>query len=209
VGVVVDLGNLATQFGRTTDQWFAFLTKTAGQQGTVAQFAPSIANLQGEGTLLDTLSGDAKVTQAQQLVTDSQTLLTNMATALQNILTMINTITSTTASTIQSYQNKLLTSAELEAQARVSYTTDVAAIATAANPTEVQAAWQKVMTDLSSVLDAIVARIQAIQALQLSYATFRTQMATDAGPQFATDPSAWLAQNMTAIQAVTTTLKTA
>jgi hypothetical protein len=209
VGVVVDLGELAKKFGQSTQEWSAALRIAQSEQGTAAQFAPDIANLRAAGSMLELTFGDDRVAAAKQLVTDSQTLLTNMGNALAAILQTIDQINATTAATIQSYKDKLLKPSELEAQARTNYATDLAAIVTAANPQEVQTAWQQVMTDLSAVLDVIVARIQAIQALQQSYADFRTLMATNAGAQFATDPSAWLSQNMASIQAVTTTLKTA
>lgn len=209
VGVVVDLGNLAKEFGRTTQEWFDYLHKAASDQGTVRQFTPDISNLQAEGQLLDTVFGDDRVAAAQQLVKDSQTLLSNMATALANILSLIDQINATTAATIKSYQDKLLTPAQREAEARSDYTTDVAAIAKAANPQAVADAWKKVMGDLSAILDAIVARIQAIEALQQSYADFRAQIAADQGPQFSTDPTGWLAKNASDIQKVTDALKTA
>src|SRR3974377_1224647 len=101
-------------------------------------------------------------------------------------------IQKSTADTIKSYRDKLLTPDQLEAQARAAVGPDMDKIAKAAKPAEGQAAWQQVMKDLSAVLDAIVARIQAIKALQQSYADFRTQMAKDAGPQFATNPGEWL-----------------
>jgi hypothetical protein len=202
VGVVVDFGALATQFGQTTQQWFDFIHKAAGQEGTAASFGAAIANLKAGGELLATVFGDDRVAAAKALVTEGQTLLTNMAQALAGILNFIDQIATVTASTIQKYQDKLLSPADLEAANRARVVTDMAAIATAANPKDVAAAWNLVLADLGAVLDAIVARIQEIKTLQQSYADFRTLMATNAGPQFATDPAAWLAQNQKAIDSI-------
>lgn len=209
VGVVVDMGDLAKKFGRTTGEWMTALAETESKQGTAAQFTDQIKNLKASGTLLETMFGDERVTAAKQLVQDSGTLLNSMAQALDGIRQMIDSIKESTKQTIAGYKNKLLTPAEREAEARADYTTDVAAIATAANPKEVQAAWQQVMKDLSAVLDAIVARINAIKSLQQGYSDFRDLMAKNAGPQFGTDPSGWLAQNSADIAKVTDTLKTA
>ena len=206
VGVVVDLGDLAKKFGRTTQEWFEEFKKIQSQEGTAAQFADQLKNLKGQGVLLDTMFGDERVSAAKQLVTDSGTLLNNMGQALASIYAMVDAIKASVTATVAGYKDKLLTPDEREAKARTDYTTDVAKIADAANPKEVQAAWQQVMRDLSQILDAIVARIQNIKALQQSYADFRTQMAKDAGPQFGTDPSGWLAQNSADITKVTTAL---
>jgi uncharacterized coiled-coil protein SlyX len=209
VGLVVDFGDLATQFGRTTQQWFDFIHTAASQQGTAAGFADAVAHLTAGGELLATVFGDDRVAAAKALVTEGQTLLQNEAQALAGILNFIDQIATATAATIQNYQDKLLTPADLEAANRARAVADTAAITTAANPRDVAAAWNAVVKDLSAVLDTIVARIQAIQALQQSYADFRTTMATNAGPQFATDPTAWLLANQSSINAITTTLATA
>jgi hypothetical protein len=209
VGVVVDLGDLAKEFGRTWTEWQTALTTAENQQGTAASFTSQITGVVNQGIGLDNMSAADQVTAAQALVTATQTILQNMAQALQAILDMINSINAQTATAITGYQNKLLTSAQIESNARNAEKDDMAAITAAANPTAVQAAWTKAMQDIGAVLDAIVARIQAIEALQQSYADFRTQMASDAGPQFATDPNAWLTTNQAAINAVTTTLATA
>src|ERR1035437_855691 len=74
------------------------------------------------------------------------------------------------------------------------------------NPKGVAAAWNRGLGDMTALLDIIAARIANIKALQQSYADFRTQMATDAGPQFATDPTAWLTENQSKIDAVTATI---
>lgn len=209
VGVVVAFGDLAKQFGRSRDDWYAFIQKSQNEKGTAAQFTEQITALKATGIELDNMTGDDRVAKAKELVTASGNLLNNMAQALASIYNMIEAIQQSTKDTIASYKSKLMTPAEREAQARADYATDVTKIATAANPEAVQKAWQQVMKDLSAVLDAIVARIQSIKALQQSYADFRTQMAKDAGPQFDTDPGAWLAQNQREIDVVTTTLKTA
>ena len=202
VGVVVDLQALATAFGQTRDQWYASIHGAAAAQGTAGQFTDANANLLAGGELLATIFGDDRVAAAKALVTEGQTLLNNEAQALANILGFIDQIATTTASTIQTYQSKLLTPSENEAALRARATTDFAAIAEAANPKDVAAAWQKVLGDMTGLLDIIVARIQAIQALQQSYADFRTLMATNAGPQFGTDPQGWLAANQKAIDAI-------
>jgi hypothetical protein len=209
VGVVTDLSELSKKFGQSTEDWRTALAKARNEQGTAASFKTSIDNLKAQGTGIDTMTPEDQVAAAKGLVTASQAVLQNMASALQAIFDMQEAIKKTTADTIQSYKDKLLKPSEIEAQSRADYTRDVAAIATAANPKDVQAAWQQVMKDLSTTLDAIVARINAIKSLQQSYADFRTQMAKDAGPQFGTDPTAWLADNQKQIDAVTLTLKTA
>jgi uncharacterized coiled-coil protein SlyX len=209
VGIVVDFGDLAMQFGRTTQQWFDFIHAATAQQGTAASFEAAISHLTAGGELLATIFGDDRVAAAKALVTEGQTLLSNMAQALASILDFIDQIATSTAATIQNYQDKLLSPADIEAANRARAAVDTASIATAANPKDVAAAWNAVVKDLSAVLDAIVARIQAIQALQQSYADFRTTMATNAGPDFATDPTAWLLENQGKINAITTTLATA
>ena len=209
VGVVADFKDLSDQFGQTWAQWQTTLNTAASQKGTAAEFTKSITNLTNQGASLDTMTSEDAVTAGQSLVSQSQTLLQNMATALATIQAMQTTISQTTADTVKSYSDKLKTSAQIEEDSRTAYTTDIAAISKAANPTEVQAAWKQVMTDLSTTLDAIVARINAIKSLQQSYADFRTTMATNAGPQFGTDPNAWLADNQSQIDAVTKSLKDA
>ena len=209
VGAVASLGELSKQMGRTTQEWFDFIHDATKKQGTAGEFTASIDNLKGSGVLLDSMTGADQVNAAKQLITDSGTVLNNMGQAIASILNMIDTIKQTTADTIKSYENKLLTPAQRETGARADYLTDMFAITAAANPKEVQAAWQQVMKDLSAVLDAIVTRITAIKSLQQGYADFRTAMDTAAGPQFGTDPQGWLSKNQRDIDAVTATLKTA
>ena len=209
VGVVVDLSDLAQKFGQSRDDWFAFIHKTQAEVGTAAEFADATAHFKAGGELLATIFGDDRVAAAKTLVTEGQTLLNNEATALANILTFIDQIATTTASTIQKYQSGQMTPAENEAALRTDATAGYKAIGDAMNPKDVAAAWQRVLGDMTALLDIIAARIANIKALQQSYADFRTQMATDAGPQFATDPTAWLTDNQSKIDAITTTLKTA
>ena len=209
VGVVADFQALSKQLGQTWAEWQTTIQTAENQQGTAGQFSTGISNLENQGAGLDSMSSEDAVTAAQALVTSSQTMLTNLATALQSIYDMITSIQTQTTAAITTYQNKLLTSAQIEQNARNAEAGDLASITTAANPAAVQAAWKQTMTDIETVLDAIAARITAIKALQQSYADFETQMATDAGPQFGTDPTAWLAQNESQIVAMQTALKTA
>lgn len=208
VSIVAGFGDLAKQAGRSASEWQEYFTTQGNAKGTAAEFKTQIANLKGSGTLMATLTGDEQIAAAKQLLQDSGDLMNKLASALQSIFTMIDNIKTTTAATIQSYRDKLLSPSELEAAARGRIAGDFEAIAKAANPEQVQQAWQTVMKDLSQVLDAIVARIQSIKALQQGYADFRAQMAKDAGPQFGTDPFAWLAQNATDIAQVTNDLAT-
>lgn len=209
VTIVAGFGDLGARLGRTVAEWQTYFNTQDAAKGTAAEFKTPIANLKDQGMLLDTLTGDAQITAAKTLLQDTGTLMSQMAQALQSIFTMIDNIQKSTASTIQSYRDKLLKPSELESAARDRIAGDFAAITKAANPAEVQAAWQTVMKDLSSVLDAIVARINSITALQQSYADFQTTISNRNKPQFATDPTAWLADNQAAIDAVTTTLATA
>jgi hypothetical protein len=209
VGVVVDLGDLAAKFGQSRDEWFAFIHKTQAEVGTAAEFADATAHFKAGGELLATIFGDDRVAAAKALVTEGQTLLNNEGQALSNILSFIDQIATQTAATIQKYQSGQMTPAENEAALRADATAGYAAIGAAMNPKDVAAAWNRVLGDMTALLDIIAARIANIKALQQSYADFRTQMATDAGPQFATDPTAWLTENQSKIDAVTATLATA
>src|ERR1035437_1396043 len=209
VGVVVDLGDLAAKFGQSRDEWFAFIHKTQAEVGTAAEFADATAHFKAGGELLATIFGDDRVAAAKALVTEGQTLLNNEGQALSNILSFIDQIATQTAATIQKYQSGQMPPAENEAALRADATAGYAAIGAAMNPKDVAAAWNRVLGDMTALLDIIAARIANIKALQQSYADFRTQMATDAGPQFATDPTAWLTENQSKIDAVTATLATA
>jgi hypothetical protein len=209
IGVVVDLTDLAKQFGRSRDEWFAFIHQTQADVGTAAQFTEATAHLKAGGDLLSTIFGDDRVAAAKALVTEGQTLLNSEGQALANLLSLIDQIAATTASTTQKYQTGQMTPAERETWLRNDATAGYAAIGAAMNPKDVSAAWTRVLNDMTALLDIIAARIANIKALQQSYADFRTQMATDAGPQFGTDPTAWLADNQSKIDAVTKTLATA
>lgn len=209
VEIVVGFGDLGAQLGRSVSEWRTFFAGQAAQKGTAAEFSGGISFLKGQGLILESLTGDERLAAAKQLLQDSSDLMNKMAQALQSIFDMIDNIQKTTATTIQTYRDKLLKPSELEAAARDRIVGDFSAITDAANPSEVQAAWQTVMKDLSQVLDAIVARMTAIKALQQSYVDFRTQMAKDSSVQFTTDPAGWLAKNQSEIDAVTNALESA
>jgi hypothetical protein len=213
VGVVAGFDDLVTQMSRSTSDWYTYLTQQKNIQGTAAQFATDITNIQGQGALLEGQSATDQVTTAQSLLTSGQAILTEEQSAFSAILGFIDQINTAATAMIQSYQQKLLDLTEGSSQKfhemSVSTTADYQTMLEAANPADVTADWTKVQTDFQGMLDGLLAEIQQVMQLQASYAAFRTQMATDAGPQFATDPTAWLNQNMAQINAITTTLKTA
>jgi hypothetical protein len=213
ITVVAGFQDLVKQMSRSTSDWYTYLTTQKNIQGTAAQFAPDITNIEGQGALLEGQSATDQVTTAQTLLTSGQAILTEEQSAFTAILGFINQIQTAAAAMIQSYQQKLTDLTEGSSQKfhemSVSTTADYQTMLKAANPADTTADWQKVQSDFSAMLDGLLAEIQQVMQLQQSYATFRAQMASDAGPQFATDPNAWLAQNMTQIDAITTTLKTA
>jgi hypothetical protein len=201
VGLVVDLHDLASKFGRTREEWKTAIGDEAKAQGTAAQFQSAIDTLIASGSLLDTVFGDDRVKAGQELVKSSRQLLDQQEAALRSIFETIDQLTTQSAAIATGAREKLMTPAEVEAAARGRLGAEFKAITDAANPREVAAAWQTFAKDLSAVLDQIASRITAIKNLQQQYADFRTAVADRNAPKFATDPDSWLAANAGAIDA--------
>lgn len=209
VGVVVDLSDLAAKFGRSVQEWRDAIKGEDVKQGTAAQFQDAVDSLVASGSLLDTVFGDDRVKAGQELVKTSQQLLDQEESALRSIFETIDQLTQQSAMIASGARDKLKTPGELEGDARGRLAGEFKAITDAANPKEVAAAWQAFAKDLSSVLDAIVARIQSIKKLQQDYEDFKAIVADRNAPKFADDPKAWLAENEKAIASVRESLKTA
>ncbi|MDD5304876.1 MAG: hypothetical protein PHS14_17405, partial [Elusimicrobia bacterium] len=199
VGLVAgaqDLGKLMAQsYGETVS-----VADADAARSPSGKLAEQEANVRA---LLETVSlyaGDEQVTKGKEALAAAQQFYDAAKTAMLQLSAMTKQINQEYLDSVKKVQDALKTPAELAAQSVEDLTHDYERMRFAANPEDLAKAWAKARSDFEAVAGELVNRIRAIRSILDDIHTLQAAMLTGPGANAQTDPKAWLAENLTAME---------
>jgi hypothetical protein len=202
VAAVAGLADASKKLGRSFADISADQAKTAAQSPAEAM-ADSVSKLVDEAKTLALYTGADQAQRTQTWLQSVQQVIAAEEQAIAQINAMIVAIGDQSKALHTAVDAALRTPAEQLAFIAGKLPDDFAAIMAAANPTDLQKAWNTFLSDSTTVVNALVARIQTIEALQQQVSAFFAAVVAGPGADPTKNPFAYLVQNAAQIQTVT------
>jgi hypothetical protein len=208
VTAVKGMEDATKKIGRSYEEIVSDLDK-AGKRTPAEIFAQPVQGLLDQAEALKVLTGDDQIAKADQYVQNVQQLIQQEEQAVTQLHQMATAIQDQ-ATALHDAVTKALQTPEGQAAALAAdMATQFQKLKDSTNPADVQAAWNKFLSDMTTTVNGLVARIQAIETLQKSIAAFMTAIA--AGPAIDSTKNLFgsLAQNAGQISDLFTKFKAA